>query len=131
MFAHHGKLLVGGSWDKVGQLERYCDPMSARDLIRVLGTAHGDYLRERVERQRRGVPDGMPDGKRRCWGNMVWRLNDSWPIVYWSIIDYYLEPKIAYYYLRRSYHPVLVTFDRFTQTLPPLGWHSPLQQGPA
>jgi len=103
---------VGGSWDKVGKLEQYCDPKSAGDLIRVLGTAHGDYLRDRVERERRGVPDGGPEGNRRCWGNMVWRLNDSWPIIYWSIIDYYLEPKIPYYYLRRSYDPILVTFEQ-------------------
>ncbi|MEE8452037.1 MAG: glycoside hydrolase family 2 protein [Thermoguttaceae bacterium] len=103
---------VGGSWDKVGDVGRYCDPTTAADLIRVLGTAHGQYLRDRVERERRGVPDGAPDGNRRCWGNMVWRLNDSWPILYWSVIDYYLEPKIAYYFLRRAYDPVLVSFER-------------------
>jgi hypothetical protein len=103
---------VGGSWDKVGPVEHYCDPKSAEDLIRVLGTAHGEYLRDRVERERRGTPDGSPDGNRRCWGNMVWRLNDSWPIIYWSVIDYYLEPKIPYYFLRRSYDPVLVSFER-------------------
>jgi len=103
---------VDGSWDKVGAVEQYCDPASAEDLIRTLGTAHGEYLRQRVERERRGVPDGAPDGHRRCWGNMVWRLNDSWPILYWSVIDYYLEPKIPYYFLRRSYDPVLVCFER-------------------
>ncbi len=103
---------VGSAWDKVGKLEQYCDPKSAYDLIRVIGTAHGDYLRDRVERERRGVPDGKPDGNRRCWGNTVWRLNDSWPILYWAVIDYYLEPKIAYYYLRRSYDPILVSFEQ-------------------
>ena len=96
----------------MGSLERFCDPKTPEELIRVLGTAHGEYLRERVERQRRGVPNGQPDGNRRCWGNMVWRLNDSWPIIYWSVIDYYLEPKIPFYYLRRSYDPILVTFER-------------------
>jgi hypothetical protein len=74
--------------------------------------AHGEYLRDRVERERRGVPDGKPDGNRRCWGNMIWRLNDSWPIIYWSVIDYYLEPKIPYYFLRRAYDPILVSFER-------------------
>lgn len=103
---------VGGSWDKVGPVEQYPDPVSAEDLIRVLGTAHGEYLRQRVERQRRGVPDGAPAGNRRNWGNMVWRLNDSWPILYWSVIDYYLEPKIPFYFLRRAYDPVLVSFER-------------------
>jgi len=43
---------------------------------------------------------------------MIWRLNDSWPIIYWSVIDYYLEPKIPYYFVRRAYDSVLVSFER-------------------
>lgn len=101
-----------GAWEKIGPIERFLDPAGPADLVRILGTAHGEYLQERVERQRRGVPDGSPDRGRRCWGNMVWRLNDSWPTIYWSVIDYYLEPKIAYYYLRRAYAPVLLSFER-------------------
>ncbi len=103
---------VDGSWDKVGALEAFCDPATAEDLIRILGTAHGEYLQRSVERLRRGVPDGAADGSRRCGGNMVWRLNDAWPILYWSVIDYYLEPKIAFYFLRRAYAPVLLSFER-------------------
>ncbi|HUS73118.1 MAG TPA: glycoside hydrolase family 2 protein [Sedimentisphaerales bacterium] len=108
---------VGGSWDKVGRVGEYCDPSNAEELIRVLGMAHGEYLRDRVERERRGVPDGSPDGNRRCWGNMIWRLNDSWPIIYWSVIDYYLEPKIPFYLLRRAYEPVLISFERTRDTI--------------
>ena len=102
----------GATWDRVGAIEQFCDPATAGQLIRVIGSAHGEYLRQRVERERRGAPDGAPDGSRRCWGNMVWRLNDTWPMIYSSVIDYYLEPKIAYYYLRRAYEPVLVSFER-------------------
>jgi beta-mannosidase len=43
---------------------------------------------------------------------MIWRLNDSWPIIYWSAIDYYLEPKIPYYFLRRAYDPILISFEQ-------------------
>ena len=100
------------TWDRIGEIEDFCDARSAEELIRVIGTAHGEYLRDRIERERRGVPDGAPDGNRRCWGNIVWRLNDSWPMIYSSVIDYYLEPKIAYYFLRRAYEPVLVSFER-------------------
>ena len=103
---------AGSAWQKLGHIEDFCDPQSATDLARITGIAHGEYLQERIERQRRGVPDGEPDGKRRCWGNQVWRLNDAWPIIYMSLIDYYLEPKIPYYYTRRAYNPVLVTFER-------------------
>jgi hypothetical protein len=100
------------TWDRVGAIERNVDADSAEGLIRNLGTAHGEYLQERVERQRRGVPDGSPAGPRRNWGNTVWRFNDPWPEIYSSVVDYYLEPKIAYYYMRRSYDPVLVSFER-------------------
>jgi beta-mannosidase len=100
------------TWDRIGAIQEFCDPATAEELIRVIGTAHGEYLRERVERQRRGVPDGAPDGNRRCWGNIAWRLNDSWPMIYSSVVDYYLEPKIAYYFLRRAYEPVLVSFEK-------------------
>ncbi len=102
---------VDGSWDKIGSIEDYCEPSDAAGFVRVLGTAHGEYLRRRVERHRRGRPDGDRTAGRRCWGNLTWRLNDAWPILYWSAIDYYLEPKIPYYFLRRAYAPVLVSFE--------------------
>ncbi len=105
------------TWDRVGPVHEYCDPKTAEELIRVIGTAHGEYLRERVERERRGVPDGQAwdSGQpvnRRCWGNLVWRLNDSWPMIYGSVVDYFLEPKIAHYFLRRAYEPVQVSFEK-------------------
>ena len=103
---------MDGSWEKVGDLGEYCDPKTPEELVRALGTAHGEYLRRQIERHRRGVPDGEPGGRRRCWGHMVWRLNDAWPIVYYSVVDYYLEPKIPYYFLRRAFAPVLVCFER-------------------
>ncbi len=109
-WAYHSTGLA--TWDRVGAIQEFCDPASPTELIRVIGAAHGEYLRERVERERRGVPNGAPDGNRRCWGNIVWRLNDSWPMIYSSVIDYYLEPKIAYYFLRRAYDPILVCFER-------------------
>jgi hypothetical protein len=114
-WAYHSTGLA--TWDRVGPLHDYCDPASPEDLIRVIGTAHGEYLRDRVERARRGIPDGSPSQgagavNRRCWGNLVWRLNDSWPVIYGSVVDYYLEPKIAHYFLRRAYEPVLVSFEK-------------------
>ena len=106
---------VDGAWVKVGAIETFCDPRTAEDLIRVLGTAHGEYLQRTVERYRRGVPDDAPaeDGaRRRCGGYLVWRLNDAWPINYYSVVDYGLVPKIPFYFLRRAYAPILVCFER-------------------
>ena len=107
-----GYRAADGAWEKIGPIEAYCEPTSARELIRVLGTAHGEYLFDRVARERRGLPDGAGPGERRCWGNMIWRLNDAWPTIYWSVVDYYTEPKIPYYFLRRAYAPLLLSFER-------------------
>jgi hypothetical protein len=113
-----GYRAAGGAWEKIGAIEEYPDAADARGLIRALGTAHGEYLQRRVERERRGVPDGCaPEGasrgvNRRCWGNMVWRLNDAWPTIYWAVIDYELEPKIAYYFLRRAHALTQLSFAR-------------------
>ncbi|HEX2911595.1 MAG TPA: glycoside hydrolase family 2 protein [Chloroflexia bacterium] len=56
-------------------------------------------------------------GWRRRWGGpgnyavsgaVVWQLNDCWPVTSWAIVDYYLNPKPAYYALRREMAPVTV-----------------------
>jgi beta-mannosidase len=106
------KHTAASGWEKTGNIQDYCDIKSAADACRVFGTAHGEYLRNRYEEQRRGTPDGNPDGKRRSWGALIWRLNDTWPIIYMSVVDYFLEPKIPYYFLKRACEPVLVTFEQ-------------------
>jgi beta-mannosidase len=100
------------SWDQVGPLERYCVAGSAAELVRTLGSAQADYLRERLERHRRGQPDGAPLDGRRCWGSLVWRLVDPWPSVGPGLIDADLVPKIAWYAVRRACAPVLLSFER-------------------
>ena len=102
---------ASNGWQKTGRIQDYLDIQNAEDMCRVFQTAHGEYLRDRYERMRRGVPDGQPDGNRRSWGASVWRLNDTWPMIYMSVIDYYLEPKIPYYFLKRACEPVLVSFE--------------------
>lgn len=44
-------------------------------------------------------------------GAIVWQFNEPWPAICWSIVDYYRQPKLAYYTLRRLYAPLLVSLD--------------------
>lgn len=103
---------LGSAWEKKGPVEQFMEPRSAEELVRVLGIAHGEENLRHIGRYRRGMPNGQPDGNRRCGGVTVWRLNDAWPIVYMANVGYYLEPKIPYYYLKRVYEPVFIDFER-------------------
>ena len=39
-------------------------------------------------------------------GSLFWMYNDTWGEVGWTIVDYYLDRKPSYYYVKRAYTPV-------------------------
>ncbi len=51
-------------------------------------------------------------GHRAVAGALVWQLNDCWPVISWSVIDYCLRPKPAYYAIRRELAPLTVGLAR-------------------
>ncbi|MBR0215423.1 MAG: glycoside hydrolase family 2 protein, partial [Clostridia bacterium] len=44
-----------------------------------------------------------------CMGTVIWQLNDCWPVVSWSSIDYYGRWKALHYYEKRFFAPVLIS----------------------
>ena len=50
--------------------------------------------------------------QRLCGGALVWQLNDCWPVTSWSIVDYFLRKKPAYYAMRRVLAPIAVAIKR-------------------
>ncbi|PWD52083.1 beta-mannosidase [Serinibacter arcticus] len=46
----------------------------------------------------------------RTAGAILWQLNDCWPVTSWSLIDSLERPKPAWYAVRRSFAPRLLTF---------------------
>jgi beta-mannosidase len=40
-------------------------------------------------------------------GCLIWQLNDCWPVISWSLIDYGLNPKAAYFNVKRAFKPVI------------------------
>jgi len=40
-------------------------------------------------------------------GCLIWQFNDCWPVISWALIDYGLNPKAAYYYVKRVYEPII------------------------
>ncbi len=78
------------------------DITDAESFVRCASTFHAELLRAEIEHHRR-----------RQWANggaMFWMFNDCWPCASWSVVDYYLLPKPAYYAAARAFAPVMVTF---------------------
>ncbi len=43
-----------------------------------------------------------------CWGSMYWQLNDCWPTISWSSIDYYFRWKAAHYAVKKAYQDLII-----------------------
>lgn len=99
------------SWKKTGPVEQFYDATDAAGLVHRLGMAESLYYQDTIERQRRGRPATEQSERRCCGGYIVWKYNDSWPQVYSSKVDFFLEPKHSYYALRRAYAPIMLSFD--------------------
>lgn len=48
--------------------------------------------------------------RERCNGIVYWQLNDCWPVISWSSVDYALRPKALHYASRRFFAPHFVSF---------------------
>jgi len=79
-------------------------PSNLADFVYVAQLNQAEALKCGVEHWRKNMY--------RTAGALFWQLNDCWPVVSWSVIDYYLRPKAAYYYARRFFAPVILVIER-------------------
>ncbi|KAG8881418.1 hypothetical protein FRB97_009613 [Tulasnella sp. 331] len=47
-------------------------------------------------------------GRQYNAGALVWQLGDCWPVTSWSLIDYFMRKKPAYYVIARELRPIVV-----------------------
>lgn len=105
------KVTSAESFKKIPPIEQFYDAVNPEQMVYRFGVAAGSYLKESVERYRRGKTVSAPFAHRGCKGHLIWKLNTTFPHIYSSILDYYLEPGIPYYYLKRAYEPLLVSIE--------------------
>lgn len=70
-----------------------------------------DWIRLTQINQGEALKTGIVHWRRRKFktaGTLFWQLNDCWPVVSWSVLDYFGRPKAAYYFVKRAFAPFLV-----------------------
>lgn len=83
------------------QMYRY--PEKFDTLVYASQLLQADGIRYGVEHFRRN--------RGRCMGAVYWQLNDCWPVISWSSIDYYGRWKALHYYAKRFFAPVMISCE--------------------
>lgn len=82
-------------------LQYYGEPKNFASLVYGSQVVQAEFIKLVAEHLRRDRP--------RTMGSLYWQLNDCWPVVSSSSIDYYGRWKALQYYARRFYSPLLVS----------------------
>ena len=74
-----------------------------KDFVKKCGRAQLDILESEIVYARCNG---------RTQGFLNWMYNDIWPTGTWSVVDYYLSLKPAYYAMKRRFRPLMCAFQR-------------------
>ena len=80
-----------------------------------VGTDFADFIYKGQLVQAEALKTAVEHWRRRKFstaGSLFWQLNDCWPVTSWSVIDSTLRPKAAYYYAKKFFATVLVSFRK-------------------
>jgi beta-mannosidase len=60
-------------------------------------------IKKAIDAHRRAMP--------WCMGTLFWQLNDCWPVISWSAIDYLQNQKALYYFAQEAYSEVIISLE--------------------
>ena len=81
----------------------YLYPGSFSLVIYASQLLQADAIRYGVEHYRRN--------RGRCMGAVYWQLNDCWPVISWSSVDYCGRLKALHYYAKRFFQPLMISCE--------------------
>ena len=79
----------------------YPIPNSDEDYVYVSQLVQAKGITMGIEAQRKAKPYNM--------GSLYWQLNDCWPVISWSSIDYFGNWKALHYKAKKSFQDVLIS----------------------
>lgn len=85
----------------IGMMFKY--PKEFEDIVYLSQIVQAKAFKYCVEHLRRNYG--------RCMGSIYWQLNDCWPVISWSTIDYYNRFKASQYFSKKFYAPILLSIE--------------------
>lgn len=99
----HQKHPVGFETIDIQMKREGFDPQSIKQRVYFSQITQAIGYRTAIESHRLASP--------RCMGTLYWQLNDCWPAISWSGIDYWGKWKAMHYQAKRSYEPIIVSAE--------------------
>jgi beta-mannosidase len=99
---HHQRSPVGNEKIVLYLLENFRLPKDFPGLVYLSQLLQAEAMRTGVEHWRRHPA---------CSGALYWQLNDCWPVISWSGIDYFGRWKALHYASRRFFAPLLLSIE--------------------
>lgn len=84
-------------------------PSDPKDYAYVSQLVQAKGMRMGIEAHRRAKPYNM--------GTLYWQLNDCWPAISWSSIDYFGQWKALHYAAKEAFENVLISFEQADDVL--------------
>ena len=78
----------------------YNKPKDFESFVYVSQVLQAEGMKKGIDAHRRNRP--------YCMGTLYWQLNDCWPVISWSSMDYYGNWKALQYYAKKSFEPMTV-----------------------
>ena len=105
----HQKSGIGNEAIKQYMNMYYIAPSNFEDFVYVGLVMQGEGMKYGIQAHRRNRPF--------CMGTLYWQLNDSWPVVSWSGIDYYNNWKALHYKVRDVFAPIALNIHKNEEML--------------
>lgn len=82
----------------------YKAPKDFESFVSLSQVMQAEGVKFAIETHRRQMP--------HCMGSLYWQINDCWPTMSWSSVDYFGRWKALHYFVREAFKPVLPVIFR-------------------
>lgn len=100
--------------DGNGQIEWYINhyyrkPKDFEATTYLSQLVQAETMRYAIEVHRQNMP--------RCMGSLYWQINDCWPTISWSSVDYFGRWKASHYFAQNAYKKVILSSHFYRDSL--------------